>query len=149
MDTGYSTSTTPVSGPSSSGDSKKGDKGYWDVGRCKKAYLDYLFNKTQEIEEQKSARRYYHGSHWTEKQIKALRRRRQPVVTFNRIGRKIDGVVGVIERMRQDPKAYPRTPEHEQGADLATAVLRYVLDEEEWKAKSPEVARDAAIDGLG
>lgn len=150
MDTGYSTSTTPVSGPSSSADNpKKGDRGYWDVGRCKKAYLDYLFNKTQEIEEQKSARRYYHGAHWTEKQIKALNNRKQPVVTFNRIGRKIDGVVGLLERLRQDPKAYPRTPHEEQGAELATAVLRYVLDDSEWKAKSPEVARDGAVDGIG
>ncbi len=155
MDTGYSTATTPVSGPSSSADSstkgnpKKAESGLWDVGRCKKAYLDYLFNKTQEIEEQKNARRYYHGAHWTAEQIKALKRRKQPVVTFNRIGRKIDGVVGLIERLRQDPKAYPRTPEHEQGAELATAVLRYVLDEEEWKSKSPEVARDAAVDGIG
>lgn len=149
MDTGYSPSATPVSGPSSSSDTKKDDKNYWDVGRCKKAYLDYLFNKTQEIEEQKNSRRYYHGSHWTAEQIKALKRRKQPVVTFNRIGRKIDGVVGLLERLRQDPKAFPRTPEHEQGADLATAVLRYVLDEEDWKAKSPEVARDGAIDGIG
>lgn len=149
MDTGYSTATTPVSGPSSSAsDAVDGESTFWELGRCKKAYLDYLYNKTQEIEEQKSARRYYHGSHWTEKQIKELNKRKQPVVTFNRVGRKVDGVVGLIERLRQDPKAYARTPQHEQGAELATAVLRYVLDEEEWKAKSPEVARKAAIDGL-
>src|SRR5690242_10125140 len=106
MDNGYSIAATPVSGPSSGDDSPEQ---YWELGRCKKAYLDYLFNKTQEIEEQKNARRYYHGSHWTEKQIKALNDRKQPVVTFNRIGRKIDGVVGLIERLRQDPKAYART----------------------------------------
>jgi hypothetical protein len=149
MDTGYSTSSTPVSGPASSSDSAKEDNQYWSVERCKKSYLDYLFNKTQEIEEQKEARRYYHGSHWTEKQIKELKKRKQPVVTFNRIGRKIDGVIGLIERLRQDPKAYPRTPDQDEGAELATAVLRYVLDEQEWKAKSPEVARDGAVDGIG
>ena len=148
MDTGYSIATTPVSGPSTGASDKKGDDQYWELGHCKKAYLDYLYNKTQEIEEQKSARRYYHGSHWTEKQIKELNKRKQPVVTFNRIGRKVDGVVGLIERLRQDPKAYARTPQHEQGADLASAVLRYVLDESEWKAKSPEVARDCAVDGV-
>ncbi len=70
-------------------------------------------------------------------------------MTFNRIGRKIDGVVGLIERLRQDPKAYPRTPQHEEGAELATAALRYVLDEQEWKAKSPLAASDGAIDGIG
>ncbi|RTL52904.1 MAG: hypothetical protein EKK40_07080 [Bradyrhizobiaceae bacterium] len=149
MDTGYSTATTPVSGPASSAsDAGEGEGQYWPLGRCKKSYLDYLFNKTQEIEEQKNARRYYHGVQWTSEQIKALGKRKQPVVTFNRVGRKIDGVVGLIERLRQDPKAYARTPQHDQGAELATAVLRYVLDEEEWKAKSPEVARKAAIDGL-
>lgn len=120
---------------------------YWPLSKCRKAYLDYLANKQEEISEQKDARRYYHGAQWTAEQIKALNKRKQPVVTFNRIGRKINGVVGLIERLRQDPKAYPRTPKHEEGAELATAVIRYVLDEQEWKAKSPEVALDGAIDG--
>ena len=122
---------------------------YWSLSKCKKAYIDYLGNKTAEIEEQKNARRYYHGAHWTEDQLKALKKRRQPPSTKNRIARKIDGTIGLIERLRQDPKAFPRTPKQEDGAELATAVLRYVLDEQEWKAKSPECARDGAIDGIG
>jgi hypothetical protein len=72
-----------------------------------------------------------------------------PPPTKNRIARKIDGTIGLIERLRQDPKAFPRTPKQEEGAELATAVLRYVLDEQEWKAKSPECARDGAVDGIG
>lgn len=147
MDSGYSVSATPASGPASALDDRDEGK-YWPLGRCRKSYLDYLYNKNQEIQEQKEARRYYHGSHWTEAQIKEFKTRRQPVVTFNRIGRKIDGVIGLLERLRQDPKAYPRTPKEEQGAELATAVIRYVLDEQEWKAKSPEVGRKAAIDGV-
>lgn len=127
----------------------KGKDGYWSLEKCKRAYLDYLGNKINEIEEQKEARRYYHGSQWTEAQLKVLKKRRQPPSTKNRIARKIDGTIGLIERLRQDPKAFPRTPKQEQGAELATAVLRYVLDEQEWKAKSPECARDGAVDGLG
>ena len=123
--------------------------GYWPLSKCKKAYLDYLTNKTEEINEQKDARRYYHGAQWTEDQLKVLKKRRQPPSTKNRIARKIDGTIGLIERLRQDPKAFPRTPQQEQGAELATAVLRYVLDEQEWKAKSPECARDGAVDGIG
>jgi hypothetical protein len=123
--------------------------GYWPLSKCRKAYLDYLGNKTQEIEEQKDARRYYHSAHWTAEQLATLRKRRQPPSTRNRIARKIDGVVGLIERLKQDPKAFPRTPKHEQGAELATAVIRYVMDEQEWNAKAPEVARDGAIDGIG
>jgi len=127
----------------------KGKKDYWSLSKCKKAYLDYLGNKTEEINEQKDARRYYHGAHWTNEQLLVLKKRRQPPSTKNRIARKIDGTIGLIERLRQDPKAFPRTPQGEQGAELATAVLRYVLDEQQWKAISPECARDGAIDGIG
>jgi hypothetical protein len=51
--------------------------------------------------------------------------------------------------MRQDPKGFPRTPQHQEGADIATYALRYVLDQQDWKAKSPEAARDGAVDGIG
>jgi hypothetical protein len=70
------------------------------------------------------------------------------VVTSNRIVRKIDAVVGLVEKLRQDPKAYPRTPQHDKGAELATAVLRYVLDRSDWKSKSTRVSRIGAIDGI-
>lgn len=141
----------PVGGASSTTSAGEGKDaaGYWELSKCKKAYLDYLGSKREEIEEQKDARRYRHGAQWTSEQIKVLKKRKQPVVTFNRIGRKIAGVVGLIERLRQDPKAYPRTPQHEQGADLATAVLRYVLDQQDWKAKAPVVGEDGAVDGVG
>lgn len=122
---------------------------YWDIGRLKKAYTEYLGAKRDEIEEAKEARRYYHGAQWTAEQIKILKKRKQPIATLNRIGRKIDGVVGLLERLRQDPKAFPRTPQHADGADLATAVIRYALDEQEWKPKSAEIARDGAIEGIG
>jgi hypothetical protein len=117
--------------------------------QLKKDYLSYLSTKSAEIKEQQNSRRYYHGAQWTAKQIKALNDRKQPVVTFNRIARKINAVVGLLERQRQDPRGFPRTPKHEEGAEVATAVLRYVLDEQEWKAKSPLVGLNAGIDGLG
>jgi hypothetical protein len=90
------------------------------------------------------ARHYYHGDQWTKKEIAALRARKQPVVTSNRIVRKIDAVVGLVERLRQDPKAYPRTPKHDEGAELATATLRFVLDNNDWKSKSSRIAGPAA-----
>lgn len=145
--TGYAVGSAPSPGTGTGQSS--GKPGYWPLDKCKKAYLDYLSSKTAEIQEQKDARRYFHGAQWTEAQIKALNARKQPVVTFNRIARKINGVIGLIERLRQDPKAYPRTPQQEQGAELATAVIRYVLDEQEWKSKSPECALDGAVDGIG
>lgn len=147
MQADYSAGSPVGANSSSSAPPSSGE--YWDLGKLKRAYNDYLGNKREEIEEAKDARRYYHGAQWTAEQIRILKKRKQPVLTLNRVGRKIDGVVGVLESRRQDPKAFPRTPKHEDGADLATAVIRYVLDQQEWQPKSSEIARDGAIEGIG
>jgi hypothetical protein len=122
--------------------------GLWPLSKCIRAFTTYLDSKSLEIKEQQQARRYRHGAQWTAEQIKVLNDRKQPIVTYNRIGRKIDGIVGLVEKLKQDPKAYPRTPQHQQGADLATAVLRYIMDRNRWEEKTPKVAEMAAIDGL-
>jgi hypothetical protein len=124
-------------------------KTYWPLSKLRRCYTDYLFSKREEIDEAIDARRYYHGSQYTAEQMSALRKRKQPIMTFNRVSRKIDGVVGVIEAARQDPKAFPRTPQHEEGAELATAALRYVLDQQDWKAKAPICSMTSAVDGIG
>lgn len=124
------------------------DGDYFDLTRLRRQYYDYLGAADAEIKEAREARHYYHGSQWTAEEIAVLQKRKQPVITSNRIVRKIDAVVGLVEKLRQDPKAYARTPKHEQGAELATAVMRYVLDSSDWKSKSTRVARLGAIDGI-
>ena len=81
--------------------------------------------------------------------MQVLKNRGQPAVIFNVIHPKYNAVVGITERLRQDPKCYPRTPQHQQGADLATAVLRYALDSNDWKGKHPRIARFGAVDAIG
>ena len=87
----------------------------------------------EEIDENRQSNRYYHGEQLTETQRKVLRQRGQPEVIFNRSARKVNGIVGVVMKLRNDPKAFPRTAKSQNGADLATAVLRYVLDTSQWK----------------
>jgi hypothetical protein len=124
------------------------DEDYYKPERLRRQYNDYLGAKDAETKEMRAARHYYHGDQWTSDEIAALRRRKQPVVTSNRIVRKIDAVVGLVERLRQDPKAYARTPKHDEGAELATATLRFVLDNNDWKSKSARIARAGGIDGI-
>jgi hypothetical protein len=125
------------------------DSDYVDHNKRKREYLGYLDTKQNEILEQQTARRYYHGSQYTAEQIRVLNRRRQPIVTYNRVGRKINAVVGLLERNKQDPKGFPRTPQHEEGAEVATAVLRYVCDEQHWQAKALTAGLNSSIDGIG
>ena len=120
-----------------------------DITRLRRQFLDYLDTKRAEIDEARTSRQYYHGNQWTREELKVLKKRGQPPVTSNMVARKCNGIVGLIERLRQDPKAYPRTPQHQQGADLVTAVLRYVLDNNDWHSISPECALDGAVDGIG
>jgi|SRR5882762_1769911 len=110
---------------------------------------DYLDSKVDEIEEQKDSRRYYHGAQLTADQYRILKARHQPVQIWPRVGRKINGIVGVVERARCDPKAEGRDPKSEAGAEIATQSIRSVLDGNQFKnALGPVVLLQAGIEGI-
>jgi len=118
------------------------------VDRLRQQYTGYLTSKSPEIQEQQQSRQYFHGAMWTAEEMRVLRRRRQPVITYNYIAENINSTVGLLERFRQDPKAYPRNPRNDEGAEVATQTIRYILDANDWKTESSEVARHASIDGI-
>lgn len=124
------------------------DEGY-SVERLKRQYIDFAADKRDELSEQRTARHYYHGDQYTAAELAELKKRKQPVVTTPRLTKKMNGIVGLLERLRQDPKAYPRTPQQESGAELGTAIIRYAMDEADWKAISPEVCLNGAVNGIG
>jgi hypothetical protein len=121
----------------------------YGVERLRRQFLDFAGDKKDEIAEQRQARHYYHGDQYSAADVATLKARKQPIITSNRIGRKIDGVIGLLERLRQEPKASPRTPQQEEGAELATATIRYCLDVNEWRAIAPECGRNGAVNGIG
>lgn len=122
---------------------------YLSVEKLKDGYIGYLTTKVDEYEEQKLSRHYYHGSQWTPEEIRILRSRRQPIVTFNEVAPKIDNLVWIAQRFRADPKAYPRTPAHASGAEIATQCIRAVLDGCEWSFLDSYCAGQAAMEGIG
>jgi hypothetical protein len=73
-------------------------------------------------------RDYYDNKQYTSEEIKLLEERKQPVITFNLIKRSIDAILGTEQQSRTDPKAFPRTPQHEGDAEAITDALRYVAD---------------------
>jgi len=111
-------------------------------------HQDYWTNKDPERKETRLARQYYDGEQLDHDQLETLKKEGRPPVVYNEIQPNIDGVVGTIERLRQDPKAYPRTPKHEQGAEVATSVLNYALDACNWKSITPRVAKSGALDAV-
>jgi hypothetical protein len=120
-----------------------------ELTALKRQFENAVAAKTAENTESAEAERYYNSVQWTSEELKVLKDRNQPPITFNRFKRKINTVVGILEKMRQDPKAYPRNPnqQSEDGAELATNVLRYALGWD-WNDKSSHCARRAAIRGI-
>lgn len=120
------------------------------VEKCREDFETYATVKADEIEEQRTAWRYYHGQILTDDQIEALEARGQPPIIFPLIAKKVDGLVGTIMRLRGDPKAYPRGPSHDQDAELATQCVRSVMDGSLFPtAVETDVVRDAAVHGFG
>ena len=115
-----------------------------DIARLQRWFRAFETNKEREQEEQREHRRYYHGKQWTPDEVKKLKKRGQAPIFDNRIARKVDFLVGVEQRMRRDPKAFPRTPKEDNGADAATAGLRYACDLNRWE----QIASDCMADGL-
>jgi hypothetical protein len=119
-----------------------------DVVELRKQFEDYVTIKQSEIIEQRAALQYYHGDQWTKEQLDTLLARGQPVITFNRIARKVDGLIGVLEKLRGDPKAYARVEGNEHGAELATQCVRYALDTCDWPSQESEALRKGACTGI-
>ena len=122
----------------------------WPLDRAKETVLDYVRVKgVAEIPEQKESRRLFHGSHFTTTQLRDMKAKGLSPNTQNHLKRKINGIVGVMERQRRDPKAFPRTPQHEEGAELATMTLNFETDHENFQDKSRAATFHAATDAIG
>ena len=94
-------------------------------------------------------RDYYNGIQLTSEETQALKKRGQPPVVTNRIRPKVDYLLGLEIQTRTDPKAIPRTPQHEQGAEAASDALRFVADKEDWDGQRTLVYEDMLIEGFG
>ena len=79
-------------------------------------------------EEAQRARDYYDDKQYTPEETAILRKRKQPIVTNNRIKPKINYLLGQELSKRADPKAYPRTPDDDDGAQAATDAMRFVCE---------------------
>jgi hypothetical protein len=90
----------------------------------------------------------FNDSQWTAKEKDVLTKRGQPIVTSNRIKRKVGFLCGLEQRQRTDPKAFPRTKKNEQGAQLATQVLDFVEQQTRFDRTASASFKDLAIGGV-
>ncbi len=125
-----------------------------DDGKLDVAALVKMFEDSEEATQEARGlserdRDYYDNIQYTAEEEAILKKRGQPATIDNRIKTKVDFLVGFEKSQRIDPKALPRTPQHEEEADGASQALRYVADSQEYDSKRSEVWRNLLVEGSG
>jgi hypothetical protein len=90
----------------------------------------------------------YNDGQWDEREKQILLRRGQPIVTMNRIKRKVNFLCGIEQKARSDPKAYARKPQNERQAEVATDVLDYIENAVRFDKVASESFRGMCIEGI-
>lgn len=90
----------------------------------------------------------YNDTQWDEREKEVLKRRGQPIVTMNRIKRKINFLCGMEQRSRTDPKAFPRKPHNHEQAQIATDVLDYIENAIRFDKLASNAFKCLAIEGI-
>jgi hypothetical protein len=93
----------------------------------------------------KKCRDYKDGNQYTAEERETLKKRKQPIITDNKVQDKVDTLMGLEKQYRTDPKAFPRTPKHEQAAEAATDALRYVADSCDYQRSARKPATENLI----
>lgn len=94
-------------------------------------------------------RDYKDGRQLTDSEMAALKKRKQPIVIENLIRPKVDYLCGLERQSRTDPKAYPRTAQHEDDANAATDALIYVTEDQDFPIKRSAVFDNMLVEGTG
>jgi len=110
---------------------------------------DFLNNTLDARFLSERCRDYYDHKQWTEAERSKLLARNQAPIVVNRVKPKVEGLLGMYGLRHTDPKAYPRTQEHEETAHAVTDALRYVADNNDFESVKAEVAESFFIEGYG
>lgn len=112
-------------------------------------YETWHMNSIEWRERWNEDRWFYHNIQRDDDEIKALEARGQPPTVYNEIKPVVDFLIGLEKQQRTDPRAFPRTPLHEQDAEAATDAMRFVADREEYDEKRSGLWFDLLTVGFG
>jgi hypothetical protein len=118
-----------------------------DYKRYTDHFESFLDATQQARQNSEKCRDYYDHKQWTADEVEKLRKRKQAPIVVNRIQPKIDAMKGLLINQRTDPKAYPRTPKHEQASYAITDALRFVHDNVDFDGIEEQCAEDYFIEG--
>jgi hypothetical protein len=116
--------------------------------------LEKMFDESRDLtqsarKDQQLDQDYYDGPEQLNSEVRTiLKARGQPPIFDNRIAPAIDGILGIVETAKVDPRAFPRNPEDQGSADICTKTLRYIADRSRWQQTKLDCAEDYLKQGL-
>lgn len=116
---------------------------------CIRQFDEFADNTLDARTDSELSRDYVDHKQYTPEEIAALRARKQPVITDNKIKDKVEYLEGLERDTRTDPKAWPRTPQHTDDADAATEAIRFVFDKNDFSQVKSRVFNNLLIEGYG
>lgn len=120
---------------------------YKDLADLRRMFDDYRSNTEVYRQQALVDIDFYDGKQWTAEEKRELEARGQPDTYINRIKVAINGILGVVEKSRADPRAWPRTPSDSDSADVATDTLRYIADQNRFKVTKQDCFWDMLVPG--
>lgn len=115
--------------------------------------IEYYENAEQSTDDSRRLserdRDYVDHKQFTAEEVSKLNNRKQPPIVVNRIKPKVDFLLGMERQTRSDPKAFPRTPQHEDAAEAATDGIRYVVDNVDFDYIRSDVFENMLVEGTG
>jgi hypothetical protein len=125
-----------------------GEAALFDLATLKRLYSEARDNTDTSAKESELAQDYYDDKQWTSAEIRVLRKRKQPEIWINRIKPAVNGILGVLEQGRTDPRAFPRNFEDQNASEVATDALRYAADKSRWPRTKLAAAKNYLVGGI-
>lgn len=124
------------------------EQGYSLADYCKKFEDAEEATQTARAQSEKS-RDYLDSKQYTAEETRQIKAAGQAPLVINRIKRKADFMKGYERKMRTDPKALPRTPNHDKDADAATDALRFIAESNRFDQIRSAVFENMYVEGYG
>lgn len=92
--------------------------------------------------------RFYDGDQLTTEELRELELRGQPPVVINRVKPKIDAILGIIQELAVETKAFPLGDRENEATEISERFRR-IENDSHFNEEELLVAKDVMIDGLG
>lgn len=117
------------------------------IDRARRYYLESVEASAENDRACREDAAYYHNKQLSNEILAKLAARGQPPIFVNKITPAITGILGIIDAAQTDPQCYPRSPDQQDTADLATKILRYLNDAADMDTKRATLSKDFFIYG--